>query len=307
MPVANRRRVEKNNGLGRREPPMSPRSPNANQPAAAASTQGTRAPERGRQKGGLLFWLVMTALGLIGIGLFGLAAVLCGGSHAGQEFSPDTFRSRMFYYWAIPYTGIQVWPVTRLDTTDLLSSSLTSGKNPYVKPQNAKSPQWDLVADNWQNTANPEPRYDARILTAYLQMYSDSGVLVWQQWTDDNPQAARVLWPAIADVARRGLYVFVPELMEAAAAETNAQRLKSRLNEILARRYADSGDARQKLGNHERAVELYTEAIAAGGGSARLYRRRAESYASLGQHEEAAADLKEAHELERAEPAERAE
>lgn len=180
---------------------------------------------------------------LAGLALTGLALLFCGviltllfGIVRGEEFSPDNFRRRSFYYFQIPLLGVQVSPVVRVDSDESLSEYLQQHE---LISSVATSARWDVVyrADGYGQ------RHEgfAYNLCAYLQMTDEKGRDRWLVWTQDHGPLAKVLWPMVARMAAEKLYFAVPEMMELAKSASDPERLRSRLESIAsqAREIAD--------------------------------------------------------------------
>jgi hypothetical protein len=205
----------------------------------------------GTKTGRGVYWLWGIAATL-GLAVAVLIATLLFGQQGGEEFSPDTFSRRSFFYFQIPLVGIQVTPIFRDDTTNSLENYLVAGK--FVKRTPTDNPRWDLVTA--LSAGSKVVRGDAEILCSYLGMADENSRLVWQHWSDTNPEAAKVLWPPVAQLARQQLYLLVPELFELASAESDPKTLAGKLDQSLARQYRRLAEIQEKLGNRERALEL---------------------------------------------------
>ncbi len=226
---------------------------------------------------------VLVALG--GMFLF-ITAIF--GNVSGVEFSPDLFRRRAYSFYEIPFLKIQITPISQRDATGALEKDIT--KKRFVQ-RKTKDPQWDLVYDTKISAASPE--CDARILCSYL----DS--MHWQEWTGEpsNAAKAKVLWQEVAKVARRGQYIFVPDIMEQAKAAADAKDLEDKIAALLTREYLRLAQTQQKLGNHKQAVEYFTASLEYDEQNAAALRGRAESYKHLGEAEKSDADLAAADEV----------
>jgi hypothetical protein len=196
------------------------------------------------------------------LGLFGLVAVLTiatllFGLHTGEEFAPDSFQRRTFYYYQIPLLGIQVTPIVREDQTSMFERYLRT--NGFIAPGKPPTGRWDLV----RATQGGKVRFrgDAEILCSYLDAVDPNDTPYWKAWSEKNADAAKVLWPLVARMARRQLYILVPEMIDLARGESNPARLRGRLEDSLAHQFLRLGQTEQALGNHEQAIELLDEAL----------------------------------------------
>lgn len=208
-----------------------------------------------RASGRKTYWLFGT-LAALGLAAVVLIATFLFGHHGGEEFSPDTFTRRLFYYFQIPLLGIQVTPILREDTTNALENYVLA--NRFVVPNSPDNPRWDLVRAF--SAGSGIVRGDAEILCNYLDATDQNQRLYWQRWSDSRPEAARVLWPLVARLARQQLYLFVPELFELAAAESDPDVLAGKLKRSLAQQYHRLAKIHGALGNHDAALELRDQA-----------------------------------------------
>lgn len=202
-----------------------------------------------------VYWLfgLLAALGLL---LVVLLATLLFGQHGGEEFSPDTFSRRSFYYFQIPLLGFQVTPIFRDDTTNALENYLLAHK--FIIPNPTGNPRWDLVTARSASTGLV--RGDAEILCSYLDTTIELDKRYWQRWSDLHPESARILWPLIAQLARRQLYLFVPELFDWAERESDPELLARELHRSLARQYVRLAEIQEELGHRDKAFELRRQA-----------------------------------------------
>jgi len=214
------------------------------------NSSGPRAPRKG---GG--YWL-LGVLATLGFVFAVLVATLLFGQHGGEEFCPDTFARRTFFYFQIPLAGIQVTPIFRDDTTNSLENYLIANNLVQTKPANP--PRWDLVRAI--GTGCGTVRGDAEILCNFLDATDAEDDLFWQKWSDKHNELAKQLWPLVADLARQQLYLLVPELFELASAESDPQKLALKLRASLARQYLRLAKIQQQLGHHEAALELLNHA-----------------------------------------------
>jgi len=207
------------------------------------------APRPGKRR--VTDWLfgIVATLGLI---LVVLIATFLFGQHGGEEFCPDKFTRRSFYYFQVPLLGFQVTPILRDNTTNSLENYLITHK--FVTPTATDKPRWDLVTAS--SAGSQLVRGDAEILCSFLDTKDDKQKSYWQVWSNTHPEAAKVLWPLIAELARQQLYLFVPELFELADGETDPQALAEELNRSLARQYQRLATIQEQQGNHDAMLKL---------------------------------------------------
>jgi hypothetical protein len=196
-------------------------------------------------------------LGLLLIGIVLVYAVLYFGSVNGEEFSPDSFKRRRFAYWELPLFGIQITPIRHTDNTEDLERYLVAEKllPKAAQPEN----RWDLVMASVGKRSLTQG--DARILCLYLDAKSKDGDSVWLKWSEDHVEMAKVLWPAIAKVARQELYSFVPDLFVLARSSTAPDQLQQMIDQALADKYYLTAETMAALDQKEIATELFAEVL----------------------------------------------
>ena len=198
-----------------------------------------------------------------------IAAVvlLSMGITAGEEFSPDDFTRRRFFYNRIPIFNWTVFKKTYTDTTpnfeqDLLSNNLITAANnvPQV---------WHLSEDSGVEYDGLQPtECDARFLVDYLDLQGTESNSYWEQWNEKHPQLAKIFWPVVADLARHEMYLAIPDIMRMAMAvdaeaeqqagmKTNqkaqGESFQTRLNKMAVDSYTELGELDQQAGRTERA------------------------------------------------------
>lgn len=165
----------------------------------------------------------MAALLVIGSVCVSLVAMF--GSVEGTEFCPQTFERRQFSLLEIPWVGIPIRNPTRDDITGSVETYLVTEK--FWIPDQVTTPDWQLV-ELHRGLGEPT-KGDAALLTAYLDARFDDGKHVWQQWSDEHVDLAKVLWPAVGEAARRGDYLVVPTLFEEARSASSPTELQKAL------------------------------------------------------------------------------
>ena len=228
--------------------------------------------------------LIVGSLGLvvvIGIANFGLVN--------GEEFAPDTFERRSYWYFELPLVRLKVTPIKRSAHQNSLEQTLVDNNylTAIIPPK-----RWDLVTT--QRYGQLWREGDALILCHYLDAVDhDDGSAsdcYWEQWTNDHSQLAQILWPEVARLARRDLYFLIPPLFEAAVASGSPQQLQNDLDEILARSYEWLAEAEVELKNLDTAVRFYSDALRRDPNRIRCLTGRANCYEALGKPVEALSD-----------------
>lgn len=171
---------------------------------------------------------ILGILGFILLIPFVFSVVLAQAQKEGVEFSPDDFTTRRFQYAKIEWLD---WTISGLDHTDITSQFQQSLVDDlWIKPRRNMNKTWHLVSDSI--TTGDSPDFDARILFDYLQMP------IWSDWNDDqsNQKKAKVLWPAVATLARNYVYWAIPDLMDLAINQKSLsdQQFTQKVNQISA-------------------------------------------------------------------------
>jgi hypothetical protein len=195
--------------------------------------------------------LTLVAVCLISVPLLQYGTVI------GEEFSPGRFHRRSYHYWEIPLVHVQITPLKKQDETSGLEKYLLQQK--LIRPANEAQPRWDLV--KLRRGDREAPPGDALVLCRYLDQKNQEGEFVWLAWSKKQPQLAKVFWPAVAEAARRELYILVPELFHLAQSAAAPDELKQNLATGLARQYEQLAQVEQQLGRHSRAADLFAAAL----------------------------------------------
>jgi hypothetical protein len=202
---------------------------------------------------GILLGAVVAGASLLGL------TVLVGGVVQGEEFCPDDFSKRTFFYFELPFFKKQLTAVQHEDSYAPVSADLIGGS--YLRP--APTPKtWHLIYDN--RTPSISPECDARILDQYLEQMTDSYAFFWNEWTSDHPKHAVIFWPIVSSLAKDNLYVDIPPVMDAAANPGDVTRFQSEIEDLVAQIYMRRAADMQRLDEHQRAVDFIDRAISLG-------------------------------------------
>ncbi len=227
----------------------SPNQPVSELPNTGGTPRGPEADRAGRAKRPRWLLWVTALLGVLAIVY--LTTHFLGHVH-GEEFSPTTFERRSFAYYQIPLLRIQVTPVVRQVTTNDLESIV---RQEILVSQTSKgAPRWDLVRAH--QAGRQVFAGDAHILCTYLDTRTSTGGLIWQQWTEENGELARILWAEVQELAEYGLYLLVPDLFELAENTGEADVFQQAVDRRLADRYDQLAAVERELGNPRRAESL---------------------------------------------------
>lgn len=243
-----------------------------NQPNAA-----TRPPAAKRSR--LFRWLLITALTSAALltvtGMLGGVILTAGVTH-GVEFQPDVFHRRTYYYYRLPLFGFQLTPIYRDDRTGKLETKLSTDKLIPAPARPPKNDEWDLVFE--QSGANSRIQGDAGILATYLDMYAD-GELVWLKWTNDHPKLAAVFWPAVAEVARHELYIWIPDLMNLPKGVDTPVELQTKIDAFMLDNYQSFAQEQIDRDRADLALELVEQGLKRAPDDAELLRLKSEATA----------------------------
>lgn len=191
----------------------------------------------------------VTAIPLLLVILYGI------GQTSGTEFSPDDFSRRNFYYNQTPYFDWVITGKTYSDATRPFDQSLVI--DGFVVPvvNVNKSRTWHLVSDSGSSESFMSAGCDARFLTSFLDLTDDEGEDYWLGWNERHPNAAKIFWPRVAELARNEMYLKIPDIMQFAMEyESDDAKLFSReLDALVSQSYLELGQIDLELKRFERA------------------------------------------------------
>ena len=251
----------------------------------------TARPADPKKRGSLFVRLVIGRALLLGVGLMVMLAVQMFGTVVGEEFSPDKFTRRTFFYCEIPIVRVQVTPIYYEDYSWDLPGYLKSNKY-FPKPAKGE-PRWHFVKVYRAGSCFTG---DPSILLQYLEI-RDESQLRWIAWSNEHPKLAAVLWPTVVETTRDRQYLFIPDLLELAEAATDADQLQLEVSHSLGDNYCDLAEIQRQLGEHDKAVEHYSRSLSHDPQNVQALQGRATSYKTQGKPDKAKADLATAREI----------
>lgn len=136
------------------------------------------------------------------------------GNVRGTEFSPTHFQLREFDFYELPGFQWQLTPIRR--TAVVQDTAVYLRQKSLVDVPTGSPDRWDLV-DIWRGSTRSTD--DASLVTGVLEIPGQKDAY-WQEWSADHPPLAAVLWPIIQTLARRELYVWIPDVFHLADAYT---------------------------------------------------------------------------------------
>ncbi|MFG0267689.1 MAG: hypothetical protein ACF8AM_21435 [Rhodopirellula sp. JB055] len=175
---------------------------------------------------------------------------------AGTEFAPNHFQTRHFSFYEIPLVHWQITPIRRTSTTPETARYLTQSK--ILTMPNQIPDRWDL-AELSHGMQESQP-HDPALLLDHLRLM-DGGSPVWKQWSKNHPKLAQQLWPTIAKLADRELYILIPRLMELARDVNDVATLKTTVADYLAEEYVSLIRDMRDAERDELADALLAEAL----------------------------------------------
>jgi len=212
---------------------------------------------------------ILLVAGLVAIAAIpiGLLLALVYGAVRGTEFSPDDFSRRDFSYLQVPWLNWTVSGIEYIDNTPELEQTLLTDRLIQRKKLVGKQTKtWHLSYDS---DVPGSHACDARFLTKYLDFYDwDSKTATstpfWLKWNEEFPLSAKIFWPTIADLARREMYLSIPEVMRLAldVDKDQPRSFRSDLDELIRKSWITAGEADFQTGNYQRAAERLCRAEA---------------------------------------------
>ncbi len=219
--------------------------------SASAQPQNSRQPG----KKGSLFFRLFAGLGiLLGVGVVGSLATLIFGNVSGEEFSPDTFARRHYSYLELPLVHIQITPIHRVDKSNQLEIYLRQQKLVNKKP--ADTPRWDMVYHKVAEVVTETG--DAQMLCNYLDVSGSRSPHFWLTWTKTHPLLAAEFWPVVAELARRELYLFTPDLFQLASSADDSGVFRQQTHDLMAEKLLHFASVQERL-NRPAAVRHLAE------------------------------------------------
>jgi hypothetical protein len=187
----------------------------------------------------------------VGLVTFGLLLLIGFGRVTGEEFSPASFQRRGYTFFQLPLVGWQITPVWRYDRTPELEQQL---KRRNLLTRRPGASRWDAV---WA-TANGDYRVgDPMILTQYLDMRQADDKPRWLVWSNDHPELAKTLWPAVQEAAWLEAYLLVPELFELAERAADADAFQQQLATRLTQALVELAEQRLEADQPQEAMRIY--------------------------------------------------
>ena len=218
--------------------------------APKASPPARKSPTRLSQ-----FWVI--GISTLVLGLIGFLIIRVAGYVEGVEFSPTHFQSRRFTFYEIPVLHWQITPIDRESTTPDTAISLTQKK--LITPPAGAPTIWHLVS--LKRGSTPAVNDDAALLMQQLRFVAD-GDVVWRKWSNDHPELAKILWPTIAKLSERELYVLMPRLFEMVRQIKDPAAFQTLISGYLQTEYASLIRDMRDAGQDELADSLAQEADA---------------------------------------------
>ncbi|WDQ16990.1 hypothetical protein [Rhodopirellula sp. P2] len=225
-------------------------------PSSGSTATQSAKPSRSRKRvaTGYRFLLITVSSLIIGGLLFVMIRTF--GYVEGTEFAPNHFQTRRFSFYEIPLVHWQITPIRRVSTTPETARYLTQSK--ILTMPNQIPDRWDLVEIR-HGLQDAEPR-DPALLLDHLRLM-DEGISVWKQWSKKNPKLAQQLWPTIAKLADRELYILIPRLMELTRDVQDVATLKATVADYLAEEYVSLIRDMRDAQRDELADALLAEAL----------------------------------------------
>lgn len=185
-----------------------------------------------------------TIVGLLGVTLLVfIATVLLGGVH-GEEFCPQTFERRTYSYYELPIVRIQITGERHKTKTGLTETFVTSEK--YITPGSGKK-DWHVLVGS-QGTRLRRPG-DAGILMKYLDSEESGDRRRWVHWSENHGELAKILWPAVQQLAVSEAYVSVPDLFDLTKTIDCDEEFRQAVQKLMAEKI---GTAESEGGSSER-------------------------------------------------------
>ncbi len=143
----------------------------------------------------------------------------------GTEFSPISFRVREFQ--------IRRWPPATVVQPASLACSMEISKHLTNATRTPGIERWDLIACS-QGRQGIE-QFEATVLIDALKVRDSTNDLFWEEWSKSHPSLAKILWPAVQQLAIHKSYFAIPGLLQHAASAPPAKDLANLIATISLR------------------------------------------------------------------------
>ena len=202
--------------------------------------------------------IALTIVGLLLVTPVVLIILLATGYTVGEEFSPDDFSRRTFTYNRMPGLKWTIMGKHHDNTTPALEQIMVT--DGLIIPTNNSPKVWHLCFDS---DSPHSADCDARILTDYLDMKDKEGDFYWESWNDKFPESAKAFWPVVADLARREMYLAVPDIMRFGmeTENDNSENFEKGLDKLASKLYFTHGQIDHEQNQHERALDRMNRSI----------------------------------------------
>lgn len=174
---------------------------------------------------GILVFFVLA----MGVGL----SILMGGMVYGEEFSPQSFNVRHFWYYRLPILQTRVTGTYYDSAVGSLAADTDLSKHLTQSVLSSGPIRWDL--GEYSAGGSTKPPGDARILLEYLEATDDDDEKVWGKWSSKHEELAAELWPAVQALAIHQCYFSVPEMIRLAEAQPGIEEFKSQKAALIQR------------------------------------------------------------------------
>lgn len=181
------------------------------------------------------------------------------GRVSGVEFAPSHFQTRSFSFYEIPFVHWAITPITRKVSTEPVARQIRT-KSWITTPRGKAPSDWHIASISRGPSTTPG---DASLLTSTLELRS-GGKAFWKQWNLDHPRSAAVLWPIVQKLAKRELYVIIPELLLLARTLPGGDdpaTLRSAITDWLPDQYVGLIRDQRAAKNQQFAADLLAEAL----------------------------------------------
>jgi hypothetical protein len=168
-------------------------------------------PQRASRMGRLVAGSIGLVVVFIGLAFLGHLFP----KHEGSEFSPFSFGVRQFH--------IRRWPRSTVLSPASLICSMEISKYLTNSVRTSGVERWDLV--RCSPSIEGVDAFEASILVDALKTYDSSSDLFWEKWSKKSPSLAKILWPAVQQLAIHRAYFAIPELLKHAASNPPEKEL----------------------------------------------------------------------------------
>jgi len=198
-------------------------------------------------------------VGLIAAAIMGTIVVFMFGGVRGTEIDPNSFATRSFSFYRLPFSKMQISPTWYDQTSTKFEQSILS----HLDPQRSRKREWQVTEVSYGTS---HELGDSKIMDNLLGVtesnnYGGGSENDWSEWSDANPKIAKQFWPLITEMGLNEAYLIMPEFVEATRSVNSVEEFQNTVVPKLSVLYAELAEDYLEAEEFNRAVTLAELAI----------------------------------------------